>query len=422
MYTMDQIHHIRQLFYEQGMTVTEVAKTVGCNWRTAQKYIDMEDFSPPIPIPQEASHESKLDPFKPLIDKWLAADKRAPRKQRHTARRIHKRLKEEAENYDCSYRLVADYVAAKKKELNLGKQENYIPLIHHPGEAQADFGTADFIENGHYYKGRKYLVLSFPYSNGGYLLLNYEENLECLLEGLQTIFEHIGGVPMEIWFDNASAIVIRIIKGGGREVADRFRRFSEHYRFKPIFMNPQSGWEKGNMEGKVGYLRRNELVPILSFTDLPSKNAELLSSCDKDMAREHYDKGRMISDLFAEDKEALIPLPDVRFDTAGYGSATTDKYGRFTLEDGVHRYSASPAFCEKAVYYKLTSSEVIVMDPDMHEIVTHRRLYGGDRQESMEWLPYLKYIARKPRSLRNSGIYDMMPDAMKRFMDSCGGA
>ena len=53
------------------------------------------------------------------------------------------------------------------------------------------------------------------------------------------------------------------------------------------------------------------------------------------------------------------------------------------------------------------------MDQDMHEIVRHRRLYGEEETESMDWLPYLKYIARKPRSLRNSGIYEMMPERMR---------
>jgi transposase len=420
---MDQIHHIRQLFYEQGLSVTDVAKTVGCDWRTARKYIDMEDFSPPAPLPEsEVSHKSKLDPFKPLIDQWLEDDKKAPRKQRHTAKRIHDRLKDEAEGYDCSYRLTDDYVAAKKKELHLDKQENYLPLIHHPGESQADFGNADFIENGHYYSKRKYLTLSFPYSNGGYLQLNYGENTECLLEGLQAMFEYIGGVPTEIWFDNTSTIVIQIAKDGGRQITDRFRRFCEHYRFKAIFMNPNAGHEKGNVEAKVKYLRNNELVPVPEFQNLAAKNQELLAACDKDMQREHYDKGRMISDLFEEDRAALLPLPSIRFDTAGYGSATTDKYGRFTLDDGMHRYSASPAFCEKVVQYKLTSGTVTVMDSDMHEIVTHRRLYGEDEPESMDWIPYLKYIARKPRSLRNSGIYELMPESMRYFMDHCENA
>jgi hypothetical protein len=52
-------------------------------------------------------------------------------------------------------------------------------------------------------------------------------------------------------------------------------------------------------------------------------------------------------------------------------------------------------------------------------IVTHRRLYGDEKSESMEWLPYLKYIARKPRSLKNSGIYNMMPEMLQQYLDTC---
>ena len=68
--------------------------------------------------------------------------------------------------------------------------------------------------------------------------MNYGENMECLLEGLQAMFEHIGGVPTEIWFDNTSTIVTNIIRGGGRDLTERFVRFQEHYRFTAKFMNP----------------------------------------------------------------------------------------------------------------------------------------------------------------------------------------
>ena len=138
------------------------------------------------------------------------------------------------------------------------------------------------------------------------------------------------------------------------------------------------------------------------------------------MEREHYDddNSRFISELFHEDKAALLPLPAVPFDTSLYMSARTDKYGKFTLDKGKHRYSASPAFCEDTVRLRITSSEVIVMDSSLHEIVRHRRLYG-DEHESMDWVPYLSYIACKPRSLRNSGIYGMMPESMQAYMDNC---
>ncbi len=145
MYTMDQIHHIRELFYQQDMSLAEIARVMNCDWRTVKKYVDQEDFSPQIPTPKsEKLRSSKLDPFKQIIDEWLTEDQKAPRKQRHTAKRVYRRLCNEATGFDASYRLVADYVSAKKKELHLSKQEGYIPLIHRPGEAQADLELQTF--------------------------------------------------------------------------------------------------------------------------------------------------------------------------------------------------------------------------------------------------------------------------------------
>lgn len=421
MLAMDQIHHIRQLYYEQGLNnISEIARMTGLDWKTVQKYVDMDDFNDPDPMPAEERPCPKLDPYKNLIDQWLEADKKAPRKQRHTAKRVFRRLQDEAESFDCSYSLVAEYVREKKKELNLKKPEGYIPLQHSPGEAQGDFGAADFYENSLQHSG-KYFVLSFPYSNCGFLQLHYGENMECLLESLKAIFEHIGGVPSEIWFDNTATIVTKILKGGEREVTERFTRFQEHYGFRALFMNPESGNEKGNVENKVGYCRRNLLVPVPSFLNLQDYNRHLLMECEKDADREHYrHEDETILGRFEEDRMALRPLPEKPFDTAGYLLVSTDKYGKFKLGNGKHIYSASPGHAQQQVWVKLTAEHVTVLDEAQTEITTHRRLYGDTEQESMQWLPYLKYIARKPRSLRNSGIYGMMPDTMQRYLDSCG--
>ena len=343
----------------------------------------------------------------------------APRKQRHTAKRIFCRLQNEAGNFNASYRLAAGYVAVRKKELNLNRGPGCIPLKHFPGEAQADFGYADFYEDGVLHHEAKYLVLSFPYSNAGYLQLNYGENLECLMEGLKAIFEYIGGVPKEIWFDNTRTIVTKIHRNGKRDLTERFGRFTEHYGFKAVFMNPASGNEKGNVENKVGYLRRNVLVPAPHFKDLSAENRSLLERCTRDMVRKHYDKGMPINELFEEDKKALRPLPRTEFDTAHYMTANADGYGKFTLDSGRHRYSTSPAYSNKQVNLKLTSGEVIVIDDDMHEVIRHKRLYGKEKAESMDWIPYLEYIARRPRSIKNSGIYGMMPEVMQKYMDMC---
>jgi transposase len=422
MTSMDQIHRIRQLYFEQGKNMTEIAEIEHLDWRTVRKYVDKDDFNSPPPKPASSTKQaSKLDPYKAIIDQWLQEDKHAPRKQRHTAKRVYDRLTKEVDKFDCCYRLVADYVRRKKKEMEFTTHsEGFLPLDHSPGEAQGDFGTADFYENGQLHKKAKYFVLSFPYSNGGFLQLNYGENLECLLESMVSIFEYIGGVPSEIWFDNTSTIVTDIIKDGTRNVTERFLRFCEHYRFTAVFMNPGAGWEKGNVENKVGYLRRNELVPVPHIENLAEANRKLLECCSDDMLREHYDdtSGRTIHELFQEDLKGLHPLPSVPFDTAKYISASTDKYGKFTMERGKYRYSVSPDFSSTQVRLKVTSTEVIVMDQDMNEIIRHRRLYG-DEFERMDWVPYLKCIARKPRSLKNSGLYGMMPENMQKFMDDC---
>lgn len=421
MIAMDQIHRIRQLYYEQGMNnISEIARETGFNWKTVAKYVDENDFNEPVPTPTDNSRcYPKLEPFKKFIDQWLEEDKKAPRKQRHTAKRVYNRLSKEVEGFDCSYRLVAIYVKEKKKELNLVRKEGFIPLKHDPGEAQADFGAADFFENSTRHSG-KYFVLDFPHSNAGYIQIHYGENMECLLESMKAIFEHIGGVPTEIWFDNTSTIVTKIIRGGGRDVTERFLRFQDHYGFAARFCNPNAGNEKGGAESKVKYGRKNFLVPMPRFLALADYNRQLLDICDGDMDRYHYRfKDETIRERFGKDSKALKPLPEIPFDTASYQQANTDGWGKFTLNKGRHTYSASPGQANGEVWLKITAENVTVMDLSMHPIVTHRRLYGDDVQESMEWLPYLEYIARKPRSLRNSGIYDMMPESMQKYLDNC---
>ena len=419
MLAMDLVHDIRNDFNYQGLNITQIANKYHLDRKTVSKYIDMTDFNDPDPMPKEPEFCPKLEPYKAKINEWLKADKSAPRKQRHTSKRVYDRLKEEVPGFDCSLRTVSTYVAKQKRELGLKKPEGYIPLVHQPGEAQADFGAADYVEDGVPRSG-KYFVLDFPYSNAGFIQLQPGENLECLMESMVSIFNHIGGVPIEIWFDNASSMVTDIMRGGGRNLVERFVRFSEHYGFTPIFMNPASGNEKGAVENKVCYSRNNFLVPLPRFLSLKAYNEELLTRCDKDEDREHYrHPDETIEDRFKQDSNVLRRLPDKPFDTAKYERIITDKWGKFTLNAGKHTYSVAPEFASQEVWVKLTAEYVTVLDLDQREIVTHRRLYGDEVQQSMAWLPYLKAISRKPRSLRNTDIYTMLPENMRTFLDKC---
>jgi transposase len=418
---MDTIHRIRDEYHRKGKNVTQIAQEIGHDRKTIRKYIHQDDFneSPKISKPDGFICPPKLEPFQELIDEWLLEDKASKKKQRHTAKRVYDRLRTEDDTkalFDCSYRTVALYVAAKKKEIYETSTESALPLVHKAGEAQVDFGDAQFYEHGILHNG-KYLNVVFPQSNQGFLQLFYGENAECFYEGLRNIFVYIGGIPNKIWLDNMSVVVTKIFKGGGRKLTDRFLRFANHYGFEFVFCNPDSGNEKGCVENKVGYNRRNMLVPVPRFEELSAFNRELLDRCTGDGQREHYRKNARISELFEQDKHSLLSLPAAELDVAGYKHLKTDKYGYFYLNEKKHAYSTAPKYAVTNIIVKLTSCEVIVLDESHREVIRHRRLYGDAKAQSMDWIPYLSQVARRPRALKYTGIYEMMPEKLKGLID-----
>jgi transposase len=252
MLKMVQIELIKEL-QQKGIGPSEIAERLKIDRKTVNKYLKLEDYSPIQPIKKQCS--SKLDRWKPQIDRWIKEDRKMRFKQRHTAKRIHDRLQEEnPKEYDCSYELVQRYCKQKKEQT--GEKAGVLELVWYPGEAQVDACEADCHENGKL-GTYKYLCISFPYSNAAYLQLFGGETAECIIQGLQDVFQRIGGVPTRLIFDNASGVGRRL--GEKVRFAELFLRFKIHYGFEVVFCNPASGNEKGNVENKVGYLRRNLL-------------------------------------------------------------------------------------------------------------------------------------------------------------------
>jgi transposase len=417
MLTMAQVNSIREMFFEKGKNYADIAKATGHDVKTVKKYISKDDFNPELPKVNK-KRSSKLDQYKATIDQWLEADKLEHKKQRHTAKRVFKRLgKLYGPDFDCSYRLVALYVAERKKELYQDGRKFYLPLEHIAGEAQFDFGEAYFFEKNLRIKGH-YLNLSFPHSNGGYTQLFKGENMQCLAEGLINIFAHIGYVPHKIWFDNLSPAVKKILKNHERELTEPFLRFKNHFGFATVFCNVQSGNEKGHVENKVGYHRRNLFVPPPRVDDLLAFNRQLLLEGDLDMRRPHYKKQALITELFAEDLKAMLPLPETDYDSGEIKAVRTDAYAKFSLEQGKHTYSTAPRYALSELLVKLTAFEVVVLDENYREIMRHPRLYGP-KQEQMNWLPYLTQLSRRPMALKYSGIYTMLPEPVQLFFDRC---
>jgi hypothetical protein len=193
----------------------------------------------------------------------------------------------------------------------------------------------------------------------------------------------------------------------------------EHYRFEATFCNVEAGHEKGNVESKVGYHRRNMLVPVPRFASLAEFNQEQLEKCDQDAEREHYRKDGAIAGLHLADKQALVNLPAIPLEVSKYITVKTNGYGRFYLNNGLHEYSVSPKYANNRVLVKITANEVIALNESQREIVRHQRFYGNYKQQSMKWIPYLTQLSRCPRALKYTGIYQMLPESVQNYLERC---
>ena len=412
MLSMDDIKYIRRMHNVEGCSIREIMRRSGYHFETVKKYLDMEDFNDPPQPPKEIS--SLLDPLKPIINEWLESDLKAPRKQRHTAKHVYDRLQNEyPELLEVKLRTVQYYVSEKKKELYAEKCKGYIPLEHPAGEAQVDFCQFFYYDNSNTLQEGRKLTVSFPQSNGAYCQVFRGENQECLLQGLQNIMKHINKVPFRMVFDNLSAAVAHIGNGKERVLTEGFKRFVEHYGIEPVFCNPSSGWEKGNVENKVGYERRNMFVPVPTILDFDQFNKKLFECCEKDMQREHYRKGKLLAELFDSDKRAMLPINPIDFKVSKFQTVKTDKYGKVMFETNL--YSTSPKLARETVYLEITSDTITVMDIKYNPVVTHPRLYEKDG-ESMDWLPYISLMAKRPNALKYTGFYQELPEIWQNYL------
>lgn len=408
---MNEVYLIKHMWEKQGKSLREIAKHTGFNFRTVQKYAKQHNFSERTKTSRKK--DKKLDRFIPVIDKWLEGDLKAPRKQRHTAKRIHARLAEEyADDFKASYRTVCTYVSSKKKQFY--GDDGFLPLTHFPGSAQVDFGTAAYFESD-VEKQCKYLVLSFPNSNAYYFQAFKGENQECFLTGLQSIFEHLQGVPQQIVFDNLSAAVN--MRARQRIKNELFLKFEMHYGFEAVFCNPNAGHEKGHVENKVGYHRRNYMVPPPAINDFAIYNRQAFGLAEADMKRAHYRKKESIETLFAQDKDALMPLPPYRFDVFRLHRVRCNKYGK--VHFGKKLYSVAPNYAGAELWLFSTHDKITIKDDDYKHIITHKRLYGNE-QEAMNWLPYLDLIMKRPKALKYVDFFNTLPDNWQQLFNNTG--
>lgn len=410
MLKMAQIEYIKHLYEVEGKNLSEIAELMNLNFKTVKKYAENYDWSPKEKPPSKKQYRV-LGAYLDIIDSWLEDDLKCPRKQRHTGKRIFDRLVAE-HGFKGGLTTVTDYVSKKKKQLNQ-KTKGYLPLEHLPGESQVDFGEFKYIDLNEEMKSAYYLTLSFPYSNAAFTQVFKGQNQECVMEGMKRIFEHIGGVPPTIVMDNMTTVVSKILAFGEREITENFRRFALHYRFKSIFCNPSSGNEKGNVESKIGYHRRNWFVPVPVIENFEEYNEQLWEKAHLDMQRSHYTKQVDIASLWEEDAKALMYLPQNEYEVFSIEVARVNKYGNIEVDKNF--YSVSPEIVGEKVTVRTYYDKISVYH-DHCLLKEYQRLYGVKKGEVYDWKQYITLLCKKPGALEHTKFFSQMPELWRQHL------
>jgi transposase len=338
---------------------------------------------------QQPIRRPKLGPWLGVIDAILEDDKQRPAKQRHTAKRIFERLREE-HGFTGGYTIVKDYV----RSVELHSREVFIPLTHAPGEAQADFGEALVVIAGVEQKAH-YLAMDLPHSDDCFVMAFPAETTEAFLEGHVRAFAYFGAVPTRILYDNTKIAVARILGGEERQRTRSFSELQSYYLFADKFGRPAKGNDKGKVEGLVGYARRNFMVPIPRVSSWEELNTRLEAESQKRRLRRLRGHTEAIGDRFKRDHAAMLPLPAAPYEACEKiaGRVSSLSLVRYRSND----YSVPTQYGHRQVWVKGYVHQVVIACGS-EVIARHERSYERE-VVVFDPLHYLALLEQKTRAL-----------------------
>ena len=396
---------IRRRVRAGELSLRQAARHYHLNFRTVQKIVAQAD--PPPFQPPPARPKPVLGPFLGIIQQILDDDRHAPPKQRHTARRIYERLRDEHDYQGCPSIVRAAVAACKQVAADV-----FVPLLHLPGTAQCDFGHAEVLVAGVRCKAALF-VLTLPQSNARFGCLFPRECTEAFHAGHARAFDFFGGVPTRISYDNSKLTVTRFTGRNERHLNRDFLRLQSHFHFAAHFCNVRQAHEKGHVEGGVGYVRRNFLVPVPQADCWEDHNRHLEDACRREWQRHAPDGEHTTAFLLAADRKAFLPLPAEPFEARRVELVTVNSLslGRFDGND----YSVPTRFAHQS----LTAIGTIDQVRFHHRgslVAEHRRCWGK-RQVTFDPLHYLALLERKPGAFDHAAPLHgwQLPDCFGRL-------
>lgn len=394
---VELFERIRRDREREGLSIRELARRHGVHRRAVRQALAAA-LPPPRKHPQ-GRPAPKLGPYRPLIDEWLVADREAPRKQRHTAKRIWQRLLVEY-GAEVAETTVRDYVRHRRRELGEPIGEAFVPQVYEPGqEAEVDWGEAEVEIAGRRQTVQLFLMRAC-FSGATFVIAFERQTQQAFLEAHVEAFHFFGGVFAEIRYDNLGSAVKQVLRGRRRVEQDRFVALRSHYLYESVFTLPgrAGAHEKGGVEGEVGRFRRSHLVPVPKVGSLGELNRLLEDGCLDDFARTIRGRHEAVGESFRIEARTLRELPTLDFDASERSSPRVDAKALVTIRQ--NRYSVPVALVGRRAHAQIGAREIVIFH-EQRPVARHPRLYSR-YQTSARLDHYLELLRVKPGALKGS--------------------
>jgi transposase len=393
---VELFEQIRRDRGREGLSIRALAERHGVHRRAVRQALAAA-LPPPRRRP-EGRPAPKLGPYRLLIDGWLAADSEAPRKQRHTSKRIWQRLRAEY-GAEVAETTVRDYVRKRRRELG-EPGDAFVPQLHLPGvEAEVDWGEAEAVIAGQRLTVGLFLMRAC-YSGAAFVIAFERQSQQAFLEAHVEAFRFFAGVFELVRYDNLRSAVKQVLRGRRRVETDRFVSLRSHYLYESAFTlkGREGAHEKGGVEAEVGRFRRSHLVPVPEVRSLAELNVLLEDACVRELERRIAGRDETVGEALLRERSALKPLPAEDFDSDEQATPRVDQKALVTIRQ--NRYSVPVALVGRRVQARVGAREIVI-SCEGRKVAHHPRLYARF-QVCARLDHYLELLRRKPGALRGS--------------------
>jgi len=393
---VDQYEYVRISRRVYNKSISQIHRETGHSRNTIRKILNDEyngysnRQSQPYPV---------LGPHIERIEQWIKDDKNQPRKQRHTARRIYNRLKNEYD-YEGSEGTVRRYVRIVKTRLGVNNSEVFLVLDSDCGkEAEVDWGSAIAMING-VKTPIKFFCMRSRYSGKHFVRIYPCEKQQAFFDAHIHAFKFFGGIYPELVYDNLTSAIRKVLRGKKRIEQESYKKFKSYYNFSARFNNVNSGHEKGGVEGLVGFARRNYLVPVPCAGSFEELNEKIFIECLNYGTHRIATKEKSVNELFEEEKCHLIPTPQFPFSNIQVQTGRVDKYSTVVVDK--NHYSVPYNYSGTKTNIEVHVDRVKIYY-EGKEIADHNRVFGANKWE-LNPQHFLEIIRRKPGAFESSRV------------------